>query len=133
MKKIISLILAVALSLSFSGCKKEEVQLANYELSLFLNDDMTLDCAMTYSFVASQSVESVYFSLYPNAFSEQATVSPVTKDDELYAYPSGKSFGKVDVFKVNCNGKELPFEMAGINSGTLKVGFESVVKIGVRT
>ncbi len=132
MKKIVGLILTVVLAFSLSGCKTEKEKLANYDINVVLNDDMTLDCAMTYTFIATRQTESVYFSLYPNAFSENAEISPVNKSDELYAYPNGKSYGKVDVFKVKFNGNDLPYEVSGINLSTLKVGFEKPIDKGLK-
>ena len=133
MKKIVCLLLSVTFLLCLSGCKEKGAELSTYDISVTLNEDMTLDCAMTYTFTPKKSIESVYFSLYPNAFSENAEISPVYKSDELYAYPNGKSYGKVEILKVKSAGKDLPFEVSGVNLGTLKVGFEQPINEGVKT
>ena len=133
MKKIVCLLLSVTFLLCLSGCKEKGAELSTYDISVTLNEDMTLDCTMTYTFTPQKSIESVYFSLYPNAFSENAEISPVYKSDELYAYPNGKSYGKVEILKVKSAGKDLPFEVSGVNLGTLKVGFEQPINEGVKT
>ena len=133
MKKIVCLLLSVTFILCLSGCKEKGAELSTYDISVTLNEDMTLDCTMTYTFTPLTSIESGYFSLYPIAFSENAEISPVYKSDELYAYPNGKSYGKVEILKVKSAGKDLPFEVSGVNLGTLKVGFEQPINEGVKT
>jgi hypothetical protein len=134
MKKIIVLTLVVALFIPLFGCgEKSDKKISNYDISISLNADMTLDGKMTYSFTPNSDISSVYFSLYPNAFSSTAEISPVYKMDELLAYPNGKSYGDIQITTVKSRGKVLDFEVTGTNKGTLKVGLNETVKSGKET
>lgn len=131
MKKIIVLTLIIAFSIPLFACsEKSDTKIATYDIAVSLNDDMTLDGKMTYSFTPNSDVSSVYFSLYPNAFSNTAEISPVYKDDELYAYPNGKSYGDLQIITAKALGKPLDFEVTGINKGTLKLGLNETAKKG---
>ena len=125
MKKFLSVLILILAFVPFCGCKEEDVERASYKISATFNEDMTVSCKMNYSVVLDSEQSGIYFNLYPNAFSEDATVSPVYKSDELSAYPNGKSYGKVEVFSVKVEGLEANYEISGINDGTLKVGFEN--------
>lgn len=131
MKKFTVLILVLAFSLSFFGCKKEsDVYRAQYDIDVTLLEDMTVQGKMTYTFNSPSNLSAVYFSLYPNAFSETAEISPVYNSDELSAYPNGKSYGKIDIISAKVFGKDADFQTSGTNQGTLKVGFDTAVKSG---
>lgn len=125
MKKIISVLFLFLVIIPLYGCNEDGVSRAKYQISIQLNEDMTVDCKSLYTFIPNSDISGIYFNLYPNAFSENATVSPVYKSDELSAYPNGKSYGKVEVFNVKVDDKDASFEVLGINSGTLKVGFDN--------
>ena len=130
MKKFISILLLICSIFLLGGCEKESVSRAKYQLSIELNEDMTVECKSLYTFKPTSDIASIYFSLYPNAFSENATISPVYQSDELSAYPNGKSYGHVDIISVKIDDKEGNFEVCGVNNGTLKVGFDSVKSKG---
>ena len=131
MKKFLLLTLVIALSIPLFGCgEKSDTKIATYDISLSLNSDMTLDGKMTYTFTPKSDLSSVYFSLYPNAFSNTAEISPVYKADELLAYPNGKSYGDIEIITAKALGKPLDFEITGTNKGTLKLGLNETAKKG---
>lgn len=131
MKKIIVLWIVLALSIPLFACgEKSDNKIANYDIAVSLNSDMTLDGKMTYSFTPKSDLSSVYFSLYPNAFSSAAEISPVYEADELLAYPSGKSYGDIEIISAKALGKPLDFEVTGANKGTLKIGLNETAKKG---
>ncbi|MBQ3235041.1 MAG: M1 family metallopeptidase [Clostridia bacterium] len=131
MKKLICIICCALFLPLFSSCKSEGEEGANYRLNLVLNEDMTVDGSMEYSFTAEFENQSyITFNLYPNAFSENATVSPVFERDIPSAYPNGFSGGKVDILTVKTNGKTADFEIGGVNSQFLKAKFSSPLKRG---
>ncbi len=133
MKKFIVLTLTIAFSLSLFGCKNESQNgMAQYDINLTLYEDMTVEGKMTYTFYSPSNLTAVYFSLYPNAFSQTAEISPVYSSDELRAYPNGKSYGQIDVKSVKTFGKEMEFQTTGINQNTLVVGFDKRVESGER-
>ncbi len=133
MRKLLVLILAVSLCFSVTACKSEEVDLESYDLSVKLCDDMTLECNLTYEFTCKASeLNAMYFSLYPNAFSENSEISPVYESDVLLAYPNGKSYGKVEIFTAKMDGNDCEYFIDGKNGETLKVGFNHTVKKGER-
>ncbi len=123
MKKFLSVFLLILALLPLYACSKESVQRASYKISATLHEDMTVSCKMDYTSILDSEQSGICFNLYPNAFSENASVSPVYKSDELSAYPNGKSYGKVEVFSVKVGGADADYEIVGVNDGTLKVGF----------
>ena len=133
MKKFIVLTLTIAFSLSLFGCKNEsQKSMAQYDINLTLFEDMTVDGNMTYTFNSPSNITAVYFSLYPNAFSQTAEISPVYSSDELSAYPNGKSYGHVEVKCAKAFGREMEFQTTGINQNTLVVGLDKTVESGER-
>ena len=131
MKKLIVVLLIVVSAFSVIGCKEEVQSLDEYEMSVKLNEDYTLICNLSYSFTAKADRQnSVYFSLFPNAFSERADELPVYDSDLMIAYPNGKSYGKVDVLGVKQNGKNCAFSVCGTNEETLKVELNKTLNKG---
>lgn len=131
MKKTLTLIIVTILLISVSGCKKENQVCESYQIDAIVNQDMTVDCAMTYTFYNhyQNDLEKVLFSLYPKAFSESATVKPIYDSDYENAYVDGVSYGDIEIKCIKSSGKDLPFSVGGINNGTLTVNFNEKLKI----
>lgn len=71
------------------------------------NCDTTLDC--------------VEFNLYPNAFRQGATYSPVALRYFDTAYPNGFSQGKIDILSVSVNGSSVETKVEGTDENILNV------------
>lgn len=131
MKKTATLLITILFLSLFSGCKPPVTVKQNYEIYATLNQDMTLDCAMTYTFCNDydNSLKEIKFSLYPNAFSERATVKPLFDSDYEDAYIGETNYGGMEIKSVKSSGKDLLFETSGINDGTLTVKFNAPLKL----
>lgn len=124
MKKILSLLLILCISICFTGCKEEEEVLASYDIDVELLEDMTLDCEMEYSFISNYDNQNgIYFALYPNSFDNHDKNIVVYEEDFLLAYPNGESYGNMQINSVKINGKTAEFKVDGKYRETLKVGF----------
>lgn len=132
MKKFIVFILTFIAVFSVCGCKGENLERSSYDISVTLNGDMTLDGDMNLTYVnkTGETLNELCFSLYPNAFSETATVKPVYKEHELTAYPYGASYGKIDILSVTERGAMADYEVEGVNDGTLKINLKKPAKSG---
>lgn len=123
MKKLLVFICVLLIFPFFVSCKQETLKLPQYSIGITLNEDMTLDCQMTYSFLNDykDGLSRLEFNLYPNAYRENASVSPVFKSDFSACYPNGFSEGKIEILSVKNLGKDATFEVSGENFQTLKV------------
>lgn len=123
MKKLFILLCVPFIFSFFISCKQEKTEPPCYLLGVTLNDDMTLDCQMTYSFTNSyeNGLSRLDFNLYPNAYLKDASVSPVFESDFDSCYENGFSEGKIEILSVKNLGKNASFEVSGENLQTLKV------------
>ena len=117
---------------TFSSCSSNE----NYILKLSKNKNeynlsVDIDCEKKVVDV-KQSVEyinqteavslkSVYFHIYPKAFSEGVINKPVSTINENKAYPNGVSYGEVDISKVLVNNNETTIEYINADKDILVV------------
>ncbi len=70
-------------------------------------------------------LSSVKFHLYPNAFRQGATYSPVSFKNHDTAYINGFSQGKIDVSSVKVDGKSAEVEISGNDQNILNVDLGS--------
>lgn len=133
MRKIICLIVCLTFFPLISACKDSETELSSYSIKVILNDDMTVNGTLNYEFTCFQGgLESFCFNLYPNAFRENAEVSPVFDSDYLLVYPNGFSSGGIEILSVKALGKTAEFSVGDINSQILEVFFDEPLKKGER-
>lgn len=131
MKKLILIILSFCIAISSAGCREEYEVNENYDLTINLSSDMELQCAMNYSFICRIEEQThIKFNLFANAFSEEATISPVYDSDVLIAYPNGKSYTNLEITTVKTNGETCDFQTGGVNDGILTVGFNRSLQKG---
>ncbi|MBE5744179.1 MAG: M1 family metallopeptidase [Clostridiales bacterium] len=135
MKKIILLLCVLSVFPFFTSCKNEEVFTPCYSLGVTLNEDMTIDGQMTYSFSNEyqKNLSKIEFNLYPNAYRENASVKPVFDSDISACYENGFSEGKIDILAVKNSGKDAVFEVSGENMQTLKVWLNDCLDLGEKT
>lgn len=134
-KKSFRLVTAFCLSLLFvclfalSGCGEKTLQeisvnLSTYNLNVtFDESDNTLSGTenVNYKNNYETTLSCVKFHLYPNAFRQGATYSPVSLRNYDKAYPNGFSAGKIDVSSVNMDGKSVEVEIEGNDENILNV------------
>lgn len=135
MKKVFSFLLIavilVASVFSFSGCKSNELDkvsknLTSYAISAELNDEKkAISASQSVNFVnkTGDLLEFLCFHLYPRAFREGAMVKPYTQLTEASCFPTGVSFGDIEIKQVLVNGAAGEFEIVGQDEDILKVNF----------
>lgn len=135
MKKIIKIIscllVAVIGCAVLSGCGGDAVKyaesLSNYTINAVLDDDSkTVSVSQTISYINEYEVElyDIGFKLYPNAYREDAIVSPITSAEEPSAYPNGKSYGDIEITKLEVNGVAQEPNVTGVDENLLLVDLE---------
>ena len=142
MTKKFAVVIAFVLCLSFCfvGCSQEQnyiyktsENISSYTIDAKYNDGTkTLVASESVEFVNNTgvSLDEVKFHLYPNAFRQDATHKAVEDKDVTNAYPSGKSFGKIDVTKVIVNDKQVAVDVGGVDKNILTVPLDKSVKNG---
>ncbi len=135
MKKVIVLLCVLAVFPFTISCKQENAEAPEYSLGITLNEDMTLDCQMTYTFVNyfEKDLSKIEFNLYPNAYRSDASVSPVFESDFSSCYENGFSEGKIDILAVKNLGKDAVFEVLGDSFETLKVWLNKGLNLNEKT
>ncbi len=96
---------------------------------------MTLDCQMTYLFFNDykDDLSRLEFNLYPNAYRQDATVSPVFESDFKACYINGFSEGKIEILSIKNLGKDANFEISKDNFQTLKVWLNTSLNLNEKT
>ncbi len=139
MKKIIKLLLIfflILLSLPVSACKKQAKIINNeYDLDIVLNEDMSLDCNMQFTFnnFLKDDLEELKFNLYSNAFSKDSKIKPVRTEYFLTAYENGISYGDIQILSVKENNKKSNFLVGGENNNTLTVELNDKLNLNKST
>ena len=122
---IISIFIVITPFLFF-GCNNNRAndELTNYQLNLEYDEVSKklygiekIDYINNYE----NMFTSLYFHLYPNAFREDAKHSVVSSANEEEAYPEGKSYGNIQINKVESDSELLNFEIEGSDKNILKV------------
>ena len=128
MKKIISLFFVFIISFSFSGCNKSEEK-SLYTISAVISENK-LTCNMELNYVnnTSGAVERLYFTLYPNAFREDAKIKPVSLNNYADAYENGVSYGGIEITSVKDDENNLNYTIGGVDKNTLIVNLNKSVK-----
>ena len=128
MKKIITIILTIILSLSITACS-DKSERTLYEIDVILNENkITCEMKLDYYNNLANSVNKLYFNLYPNAFREDAKISPIHTEYLLEAYPNGLSYGDISIKSVKTQNKNLNFVIEGEDCNILKVDLDKEVK-----
>ncbi len=130
MKKL-SLILALTLTLlCFSGCKKQGGELSvHYEINLefFENNVAVANQTVTVYNCETKPLSSLYFTLYPLAFSKSASEKPCFDSEINSVFYNGESYGDINIKTLKINGENASFEIEDI---TLKTALTSPLEVG---
>ena len=97
---IIALIVVVLTGCTFA----EKKSLSNYVIDINFNDEeKTLSCneILTYENKTETVLNFICLNLYPNAFREESTSSPVSLANQHKAYPNGLSYGEININSVS--------------------------------
>ncbi|WP_251616573.1 M1 family metallopeptidase [Pumilibacter muris] len=102
LSKVFALLLCVAFSLTaFAGCKNKEGEARSaYAITAEVNtQDMTVAALCEIDYVNRTEVElsEVWFHLYPAAYRDGASFTPVTAAETGSAYPNGISYGGIEI------------------------------------
>ena len=102
LSKVFALLLCVAFSLTaFAGCKNKEGEArSTYAITAEVNtQDMTVAALCEIDYVNRTEVElsEVWFHLYPAAYRDGASFTPVTAAETGSAYPNGISYGGIEI------------------------------------
>lgn len=124
MKKIIAFLLVLIVNFTLFGCSENKAvpNDVNYTLNLTLNEDMTLDGNMIFSYTNfTTSMENLQFILYANGYSKDSKIEPISYVYTEMAYPNGKSYGDIEILKVTSQNKDVNFKISGENKNVLQV------------
>ena len=142
MTKKFAVVVALVLSLSFcfAGCGHQQnyidersEQISTYTIDATYNHDTKTLVAkqnVTFKNNTGVSLDEVKFHLYPNAFRQDAKYKAVDEKDVTNAYPSGKSFGKIDVTKVTAEGRQVEIDVGGVDDNILTVPLDKKLDDG---
>lgn len=110
----VSILFFVLVSSLFSACSCSSLnaiskELTNYNLVLSFDDDtktLTGEQSINYINSTQTVLNEVWFHLYPNAFSSEATIKPVSNLYKEKAYPNGEDYGGIEVTSVKVENVE---------------------------
>ncbi|NCB48125.1 MAG: M1 family peptidase [Clostridia bacterium] len=129
------LLTAFCLSLLFfclfalSACGEKTLEdisqnLSTYNLSVTFDESDNTLCGtetVNYKNNYETTLSCVKFHLYPNAFRQGATYSPVSLRNFDKAYENGFSAGEIDISSVSVDGKSIEVEIEGNDENILNV------------
>lgn len=107
-----------------ASLEKISERFSNYTLNLIFDDsDNTLSGTekVEYKNIYDSTLNEIKFHLYPNAFRQGAIFSPVSLRSYSKAYPSGFSSGKIDIFSVEVDGRQVAVLIEGNDENILSV------------
>ncbi len=135
MKKFLCVLFCLLFLALPSGCKKQDTALNLYDIEVDFNEDMTANCSMKldYTNTLNKTLEHLKFTLYPNAFSSDAKIKPISIENYLRAYENGISYGKIDIKSVTFQGENLDFNISGKDNNTLVIYLKNPLKSGQKT
>ena len=128
---IFALVIMVAsFTLFIAGCKavneldSVSKDLSTYTLNLdFDSSTNILSGAESFDYINSNdnTLKTLEFHLYPNAFRGDVKYRPVSTLTSDRAYPNGFSEGKIDIKSVSVDDKNIPIEIGGDDQNMLIV------------
>ena len=127
---------------AFSSCGTNNIikiasrDATNYDLNLIYNDDTKSlygTANVDYINTSDDTLNEVFFHLYPNAFREGATYKPVSEQRWSDAYINGDSFGSITVKNVKVNNKDVNFSVGGKDQDILVVPLSNSLYSNSRT
>ncbi|MDE7464255.1 MAG: M1 family metallopeptidase [Clostridiales bacterium] len=129
-KRLIAVVLSAAIGMSLVACSSPEKKNNSvYTIEASLSEDHTLTATVDCRYVNNNDVplSELWFHLYPNAYREGATVSPIADSDISTAYPNGRSYARLDISKVTVNGAERDITLSGSDENILAVSLGKTV------
>ena len=138
MKRKIFLYIAILLSfmLFIPACSKFSVidqaarNLSHYDIEAFYNStEHTVSGKLELSFTNnfSEPLTSLVFSLWANAFTEQATYGPVSATNANKAYPNGKSYGGIAISDATVNNAAVQHIVGGQDNTSLTLPLANTI------
>ncbi|WP_236887747.1 M1 family metallopeptidase [Metaclostridioides mangenotii] len=103
-----------------------------YKIDAIFNDeDKKIMCNQTTEYVnnTKESLDKVYFHIYPNAFSKRE-YAPFEKEEMQQAYPNGFNEGYMDIKNVLSSKKNLQYEVKGEKNDILEIKLHKKLKPG---
>lgn len=126
--KIMPVLLLVTFLLGcFTACDNNSNlsdTISSYEITAEYNDDnktITAKMNVNYKNVSESILNEVCFHLYPNAYRDGATYSPIAAAKMAEAYPNGVSYGGITITELNVNSEISDVVIAGSDENILKV------------
>lgn len=131
----LTIIIAVFFCVSFTGCKKNEIDkisknLTTYAISAELNDEMMVSGVETIDYLndTGSELEFLCLHLYPRAFRKDASIKPYTALNLATCFPNGLSYGDIEIKSVFVDGEKKEFLYVGEDEDILKIIFGFVLK-----
>lgn len=101
-----------------------------YKMDVILDDESKrLMCNQTIDYVnnTKESLDSIYFHIYPNAFSEEENV-PFEKSQMKQAYPKGFNEGYIDIKNIIINNSKAEYSIEGEKNDILNIKLNKSLK-----
>lgn len=129
MKKLLPFILVFSALLSAfgAGCGEKTARTRyTIECELVGNELTGREKVEFYNFT-DNAFSELKFNLFGNAFRKGAAYSPISRQYESKAYPSGKNYGGMEISGVGCEGDKLAYEICGADENILNVKLKEEV------
>lgn len=126
------LLLLLPLILIFSGCKKDEVEIASKNLSTYNIEieyaDHKLNCKQTVNYRNNTGTEltNIMFHLYPRSFRQGSQASVVSTLNHKKCYYNGDSYGDLSVSKVDVKNANQDIIITGNDEDILDVKIDTL-------
>lgn len=132
MKKIVSLLLVIISVIIFSSCSGNEIDKVSKDLStytieaVFDEQNMEIYANQNLQYINNEELplSELCFHLYPNAYREGASISPINQQSITKAYPNGISYGSIDIIKAELKGEQCSFTIGGEDMNILTIALK---------
>ena len=126
------LLLLLPLIFIFSGCKKDEVEIASKNLSTYNIEieyaDHALTCKQTVNYRNNTccTLDNIMFHLYPRSFRQGATSSVVSTLNHKKCYYNGESYGDLTLSKVQVGDTPTDIVITGNDDDIVDVKIDTL-------
>jgi len=133
-KKLFCVVLVGLIVIVFTGCDstardlaREAKNLSTYKIDATINDvDKSILATEHVEYVNNTDVvlNELWFNLYPAAFREDAKYKPYSVTNQSKAFDGEVSYGDIKIQRVILSGREIKYEIGGIDNNILKIGLD---------
>ena len=131
------LVFIILTAVPLVSCESNELEkvskkLTTYAIDAVVSDDKTITASenVTYVNTTGKKLSKIYFHLYPRAFRQDASFKPYTSLTLDSCFPSGISYGDIEILSASAGGQKVEFALVGSDEDILEIPLNQELSSG---